>query len=1446
MSDLKVSLFLVFCFAFGSSPAGLSCPELCKVKRTEPCEVPREIARGLSTSVLPCAVCNTTGQAGGNQLRCLPATLKMLQVAGHSDSNRELKTLPGLAQLRTLILGPGRILTVGQDILSAVPNVTTLALGRNAISAIGSWFGDISKLKSLYLSWNKVQEIKENALQPLIWLESLYLSHNRIRAIEEWHFADLTNLVYLYLDNNHISRIAGKCFDHLSRLKVLNLAHNKLLSLNAEWLKGLGALRNANFQHNLISAIPGDQLTAMGERLRFINLEENPLRCTCALNSLKAVRARAIMGEDAYRRLRCSYPPSVSGRRVAEVEEMICPVPTVRVSLRNAGRTLMCEVFWEKQPENIRWLDPTENVVGKGKSYTSSSECSGAVTTRLEHEFPITEFPGRGLAHSALPYIGKSTCIISMSQQAYRCWKGGVFRCIVQLNKWRSMWDLDVNLTLNVPNKASGNGHMQEETTVMTTVYTTAPAQWYTNETAPAPLPRTHTHVNSSVLSQPEGLETTQEEIPDQLPWTHTYVTSNISSQPHGTEAAQTEEMQEPTVTTVGTTAYAQWHKNVTERMRNTRNIIPQQTRITPGADTKEPTVMIAVYTTSACLALVFLGVVTAVGFKFYKRRRSHDNTAGAIGGGPLQNDLPPVPATSTNPTSLQQDMHEAIPNDNDSPTAPIPPPRPDSTFNLKGRETTQAEDLEIPAPLPRIHTNVNSGISSQPHETEATHEEIPAPLPRIHTNVNSGISSQPHETEATHEEIPAPLPRIHTNVNSGISSQPHETEATHEEIPAPLPRIHTNVNSGISSQPHETEATHEEIPAPLPRTHTHVNSSISSQPHETEATHEEIPAPLPRTHTHVNSSVSSHLQGTETTQQKKSRLHSHGPTRPKTNQTEEIPDPLPRIHTYVNSSVLSHSQGSEIKQEEIPPPLPRTHTYVNSSVLSKQQGLDATQEEIRAPLPRIHTYVNTSVLSQQHDPKTTQAEEIPAPLPRIHTYVNCSVSSQLEGSETTHEHEEIPDPFARTHTHVNSDNQLLALVSATGNPAPFQHTLEETWGEDETSIAAYGRMTRLLENPVFIGDVTEPKCATFNPDSCLRSGRSTNPSASLQPDQTHTGEVPDPPPQVDNSVNFSSSYCPPIPETIKAEELPHPLTQVYTTYVNSNVSSQPLGLKMTQAESIRDPLSQTHTYVNSNALLQQEGSEIHQDEMPDPLPRIHMYVNSSVLSQPEGSEIHQDEISDPLPRTHTYVNSSVLSQPEGLEIHQEEIPDQLPRTHTYVNSSVLSQPEGSEIHQDEISDPLSRTHTYVNSSVLSQPEGLEIHQEEIPDQLPRTHTYVNSSVLSQSQGLEIHQEEIIPDQLPRIHTYVNSSVLSQSQGLEIHQDEIPDQLPRTHTYVNSNIHSPASTIGQPTPFQHTYKATLGEDDTSIAVYGSMTRLLENTMYSKDIAEPKGATANSA
>ncbi|KAI8487511.1 hypothetical protein Bbelb_347450 [Branchiostoma belcheri] len=1021
MAGLKLSLFVLFLLTFGPSQAGPPCARLCVVMRTGSCPRLGGIIMVATRGTMPCATCNTTGQADESPLGCLPGDLKKLQVAGHSDRSGELKPLPRLGQLRHLILGPGNIRTVGREVFAPVHGISTLSMEKNAIKTVGSWFGGVTKLEKLALSWNEIVEIKENAFQPLRRLKHLELKHNRLPAVEESHFSSLTNLVYLHLNYNNISQVAGKSFDRLSRLRLLYLDHNKLSFLGTEWLQGLSRdTRLIHLNNNLILTIP---YTTMCISKRSISIQENPFRCTCAL-ARPSPSSRCFDNRD---RMQCNYPPSLSGRKVDDVTsgEMPCPPPAAKVSRRDRGTTLVCEVFWEKRPE-IGWMDPRGRAVGDRQA---QDRCGGTVTTRLEHEYPTTQSPEGRQAHPNdapnLPYIGRSTSTLHMDPKAYQCWTGGSFRCVVKSATGSVFEDLPLT-------KSSEQDPWHDHTV-------TTPAQRNARMTERVP------------------------QTPDKNP------------RQDGITPADDKAERRTAMTAVLTPKSTRHNGTVTGSMSKITGKDGKQDGATPSDYTPLDIMMIVFYSLGIIIvaAIVADRVVTRCK-KWYEKRQEqqqnlHGYATGANGGIPLQNLQPPAAAPTTgNPVPPQQanddtpddasitpyaetsrlenPMYDAdgmgprgatsaSPDPRPGPSlgnAPVPPPRSDrpgiaagdSHYYPPGTATTRAKDV----PPPQTNRRVNPDVSAQANRAgmyatrrnrSASCGSRRASYDNCRVSYHNRSASYDSQVEGVNLYLDLNGPPRHSgsdisqeeDINSSVAANSKRLGTAtlprtrgrasyewtgNENVDGP--NVYLDLN-GIKRHSGLGMAQAEDIPDPIPRTNMYVNSNMSAHPQDSDimCQAEMIPDPLPRTRTFINCSVSAQPHRLEMSAAPKNHEASYDnprlfcDSRGETYDKHEASyDNLRRASDDNRGASFDNRSACYDNHEDSYDNLQRT-TYVSTCT-----RFDMPQtERIPDPLPRIHTYVNSNVSAHPQDSDMPQAERIPDPLPRIHTYVNSNVSAK-------------------------------------------------------------------------------------------------------------------------------------------------------------------------------------------------------------------------------------------------------------------------------------------------------------------------------------------------------------------------------------------------------------------------------------------------------------------
>ncbi|CAH1225171.1 LRFN1 [Branchiostoma lanceolatum] len=424
MGGPKTSI-LVMLLILGTSQACPSCNHVCPRRRKIGCNNPYRICQ-------QSVDCNVTGLNCSNQelSSCLRDEDDVLLLTGHHDSNGTLNLLPSLPMLDRLTLSGGYVKAIKNGTFENFSSLRLLSLNGNSIQVVGIWFEGLEVMERLYMSRNKIGDIERGALRPLKKLQVLDLSCNRIRSIEAWYFEGLSSLSELNLNHNEISRVAANAFNLASRGARLYLSYNMLRTLSPGWLQSLPTKAIVHLDSNLLPTIRKETLDALRGKLGYV--WNNPFRCTCALNSLKTAGATILERTD---NLYCSYPPHLSGKKVSQVsgEDMPCPPPVAEVSRADNGTTLLCQVYWEQQPD-ISWVGP------EGNNINASSNTSGnGITTHLEHDVTPeghtlsfgTDCSSQHAGSSTLNFMVKSTYKLHLSQEAFLEWTEGAYRCVI-------------------------------------------------------------------------------------------------------------------------------------------------------------------------------------------------------------------------------------------------------------------------------------------------------------------------------------------------------------------------------------------------------------------------------------------------------------------------------------------------------------------------------------------------------------------------------------------------------------------------------------------------------------------------------------------------------------------------------------------------------------------------------------------------------------------------------------------------------------------------------------------------------------------------------------------------------------------------------------------------------------------------------------------------------
>uniref|UniRef100_A0A6C0E9Y3 Uncharacterized protein n=1 Tax=viral metagenome TaxID=1070528 RepID=A0A6C0E9Y3_9ZZZZ len=148
-------------------------------------------------------------------------------------------------------------------------------------------------LRSLYLNYARLTEIKEIFFNSLTSLQQLDLCFNRLEEIEENTFDTLVNLQYLFLGGNRLTEIKENTFDALVNLQTLSLRGNELTEIKENTFDRLTNLKTLDLSFNKLTEIKEntfDQLTNLQELYlnsnKLTELKENTFDKLTNLNTL--------------------------------------------------------------------------------------------------------------------------------------------------------------------------------------------------------------------------------------------------------------------------------------------------------------------------------------------------------------------------------------------------------------------------------------------------------------------------------------------------------------------------------------------------------------------------------------------------------------------------------------------------------------------------------------------------------------------------------------------------------------------------------------------------------------------------------------------------------------------------------------------------------------------------------------------------------------------------------------------------------------------------------------------------------------------------------------------------------------------------------------------------------------------------------------------------------
>jgi hypothetical protein len=167
------------------------------------------------------------------------------------------------------------IKSVSEHHLKGLHDLIGLYLGFNKIKTIdNNAFKDNLKLEYLALGFNKIKYLSDDLFKSLRNLKQLFLNDNQIRYIDQLIFKTPTSLERIDMDNNEVKFLHPETFSTLSNLKNISIANNQLVSINGKLLANNKKLKRISFGNNKLRSIDAEVFNHK-KSLLYVDLEGN-------------------------------------------------------------------------------------------------------------------------------------------------------------------------------------------------------------------------------------------------------------------------------------------------------------------------------------------------------------------------------------------------------------------------------------------------------------------------------------------------------------------------------------------------------------------------------------------------------------------------------------------------------------------------------------------------------------------------------------------------------------------------------------------------------------------------------------------------------------------------------------------------------------------------------------------------------------------------------------------------------------------------------------------------------------------------------------------------------------------------------------------------------------------------------------------------------------------
>ncbi|KAG5673419.1 hypothetical protein PVAND_003468 [Polypedilum vanderplanki] len=204
-----------------------------------------------------------------------------LQIVNFSNVGLEnmsnLKNCERCENIEKIILNDNKLSLDSTIDFSPFSKLTKVSMQRNGYKTFGSSNFKSNTVMSLNLSKNKISSmfINDNEMKNLIILD---LTDNNISTLKGFSFGNMNKIKELYLDYNSLRILYKDSFNELINLEILSITHNVLKVIEREAFTELDKLKVLNLDGNDLQSLSTDEFGGkLPQSLELISANNNSL-----------------------------------------------------------------------------------------------------------------------------------------------------------------------------------------------------------------------------------------------------------------------------------------------------------------------------------------------------------------------------------------------------------------------------------------------------------------------------------------------------------------------------------------------------------------------------------------------------------------------------------------------------------------------------------------------------------------------------------------------------------------------------------------------------------------------------------------------------------------------------------------------------------------------------------------------------------------------------------------------------------------------------------------------------------------------------------------------------------------------------------------------------------------------------------------------------------------